>query len=156
MEILPVKISARGVVVKNDRILLVEFDDESGLHYNLPGGRVEQGESLLETVVREVQEETCAQVSVAHFLAACEYVPEKYNFRYGSRQVIDFIFLCRLDETSEARLPDNPDANQTAVRWFSFADFLKAPLIPPVQPQILALLGEPAGPERFTTLTEQN
>jgi 8-oxo-dGTP diphosphatase len=37
-------------------VLLVEFNDETGLHYNLPGGGVEPGESVIEALEREVRE----------------------------------------------------------------------------------------------------
>ena len=38
----PIRVRASALIIQNDAILLVEFDDENGLHYNLPGGGVER------------------------------------------------------------------------------------------------------------------
>ena len=32
-----IRLNVAAVIVREDKILLVEFDDETGLHYNLPG-----------------------------------------------------------------------------------------------------------------------
>jgi 8-oxo-dGTP diphosphatase len=37
-----------SAIIENDHVLLVEFDDETGLHYNLLGGTIELGESIIE------------------------------------------------------------------------------------------------------------
>jgi len=51
-----IRVGARALVVENESVLLVEFNDETGLHYNLPGGGVEPGESVIEALEREVRE----------------------------------------------------------------------------------------------------
>ena len=50
-----VRIRCTGLIVENNSVLLVEYDD-NGIHYNLPGGGLEPGETILEGVAREVLE----------------------------------------------------------------------------------------------------
>jgi len=42
-----IRVRACALIIENDSVLLVEFLDESGLHYNLPAGGVEPGESVI-------------------------------------------------------------------------------------------------------------
>jgi 8-oxo-dGTP pyrophosphatase MutT (NUDIX family) len=48
--------SVRGIIFRNDSVLVVT--GPQGYYYILPGGRVEKGESLLQTLRREMLEET--------------------------------------------------------------------------------------------------
>lgn len=57
--------SVRAVVVREQEVLVVQ--DPDGYHI-IPGGRREAGESLIETVVREVLEETGWQVTIGPLL----------------------------------------------------------------------------------------
>lgn len=57
--------SVRAVVLREQEVLVVQ--DPDGYHV-IPGGRRETGESLVETVVREVLEETGWQVTVGPLL----------------------------------------------------------------------------------------
>lgn len=51
-------VTVAAVVERNGRYLLVEEETSEGLRFNQPAGHLEDGESLLEAVVRETLEET--------------------------------------------------------------------------------------------------
>ena len=78
--------TARGIVVHDGRLLLMERW-RPGFHYfSIPGGGIEPGETPEETVAREIQEETSVQAKVkqqvlemrdgesSHKIYLCEYV----------------------------------------------------------------------------------
>ena len=70
-----VRVRGCGILWKNDSILLVnhKFSPESSF-WAPPGGGVEFGQSLSETISREFMEETQMAVKVGAFLFGCEYI----------------------------------------------------------------------------------
>ena len=59
--------SARAVVLASERVLVIQ--DPTGDEHIIPGGRRRAGESLEDTVRREVLEETCWTVEELSILA---------------------------------------------------------------------------------------
>src|SRR5437870_10321341 len=108
-----IRVRVGAVIVRNNALVLVEYDDDkSGRHFNLPGGGVEEGESLHDALRREVLEETCMTVDVGQLLLVWEYVPSHHAEKYGLRHKIALVFRCEPLEGSEPRLPEVPDENQ--------------------------------------------
>ena len=64
-----------GVVIEDDRILVLDQDTGSGRAWSLPGGKVEGGETLAEALVREMREETGLQVEPGRLLYVCDHLP---------------------------------------------------------------------------------
>lgn len=140
----PVRVGVSAIIVRDDSILLVEFDDETGRHFNLPGGGVEPGETLHEALHREVREECDAEVEIGRLAIVWEYVPARLNHVYGSRQKLNMAFLCTLRPGSQPRLPERPDPNEVAVRWVLLSELLQVALIPEVGERILEILASPS------------
>ncbi|MEV3952474.1 NUDIX hydrolase [Streptomyces halstedii] len=68
-----------GIVLSDDdKILLLHQDTDGPRHRSLPGGKVEDGETLEEGLAREMREETGADVEAGRLLYLC-------NKRSGSR-----------------------------------------------------------------------
>jgi len=118
-----------GIIIRDNHILLVEFEDDSGLHYNFPGGGVDLNETLHDAVKREVMEETRAQVEVGKLLAVMEYIPPD-NDTYGNWHKVLHLFECSLLDDSEPRLPDVPDKHQTGVKWIALDKLTDIQLYP--------------------------
>jgi 8-oxo-dGTP diphosphatase len=116
-----IRLNVAALIVRDEQVLLVEFDDDSGLHYNLPGGGVEEGETLAEAVRREALEEAGANVDVGRLLLVWEYIPAQENFRYGTTHKVGLIYECVLQTGSEPYFPAQPDSHQTGVRWLPLA-----------------------------------
>jgi 8-oxo-dGTP pyrophosphatase MutT (NUDIX family) len=78
--------TARGIVVHDSQILLMERWRGELHYFSIPGGGIEKGETPEETVVRELNEETTITVNVGrqvlemrdggftHKIYLCEYV----------------------------------------------------------------------------------
>jgi 8-oxo-dGTP diphosphatase len=61
--------TARAVVVRGTQILLMHRRKDGREYFVLPGGHVEEGETVEETVVRELYEETGLHVRIQRELA---------------------------------------------------------------------------------------
>src|SRR5260370_14794733 len=64
-----------GVVIEDGRILLLNQDTDIGRSWSLPGGKVEEGETLSAALVREVREETGLVVEPGRLLYVCDHLP---------------------------------------------------------------------------------
>ncbi|MEO4052875.1 NUDIX domain-containing protein [Solibacillus sp. CAU 1738] len=126
----PIRVRASALIIQNNCVLLVEFNDEKGLHYNLPGGGVEEGETLIEAVKREAREEASVEVNVGNVAFLYEYAPQTVNSKYGTVHSLTTIFECTLKHAEEARLPLIPDENQTGVKWIHLDDLHEIILYP--------------------------
>ncbi len=61
-------ISSRGIIIDNQKILLIHRIKKSKEFYVLPGGKVEDNEMPIDTVIREVKEETNLNIEVDKLL----------------------------------------------------------------------------------------
>lgn len=104
-----IRVSARGIVIHNNKILLNKFGN--GEYYNIPGGGVEPGETVKQAVVREIFEESGLNVTVGDLIYILEYEPNKCNFIYGEVPHISLVFRCFLNGTDETTKPSVPDIN---------------------------------------------
>jgi 8-oxo-dGTP pyrophosphatase MutT (NUDIX family) len=154
-----IRISGRALIVEQGAVLLVEFNDETGLHYNLPGGGVDPGESIIEALKREVREEASVDIEVGRLSFVIEYEPERNAFWAGSQPSLSLVFESRLTEGSVPQLPDEPDPNQAAVRWIPLSELETVELLPHIGDRIVEycagiikdpiFLEEPIRPERL-------
>jgi ADP-ribose pyrophosphatase YjhB (NUDIX family) len=95
--------TAAGGIILNDegRALLVRRAHEPGLgKLGLPGGFVDDGERVEETVCREVREEAHLEVENLRFFGS---FPNRYEFRGSTYSVLDLIFLCDAVNADNAR-----------------------------------------------------
>lgn len=132
-----VRIRCTGLIIKDDSILLVEYQD-NGTHYNLPGGGLEPGETIIDGVIREVYEETNAEVAVGKLALTYELAPHKQSGDYSENEShgLHLIFECTLINHSIPRLPHNPDLHQVAVKWIPINEIESILLIPNISKQI--------------------
>jgi 8-oxo-dGTP diphosphatase len=132
-----VRIRCTGLIVENNSVLLVEYDD-NGIHYNLPGGGLEPGETIVEGVAREVLEETTAQVDVGPLALIYEFTPHKQSGDYSvnEKHGLHLIFECTLKNHSIPQFPQNPDPHQSAVKWVPLEELDSILLIPNINKQI--------------------
>lgn len=127
------KNTARGIVVRDGKLLLMERW-RPGFHYfSIPGGGIESGETAEQTVAREIAEETSLQVKVKR------QVLEMRDGGFSHK-----IFLCEY-LSGEPHLPmDAPEAshgpkNRFKPAWVPVDDLPRLPFIywQPVQQPLI-------------------
>ncbi|WNB91027.1 NUDIX domain-containing protein [Bacillus sp. NEB1478] len=132
-----IRVRAGAVIIENNSILLIEFTDENGLHYNLPAGGTEPNESIKEAVQREVKEEASVEVEVGPLAFVYEYAPHLNQQKYGDRHSLGLMFECKIKEGFSPKLPENPDSNQTGVKWIPLSELHNIILYPNIKEHII-------------------
>ncbi|OPA73789.1 NUDIX hydrolase [Paenibacillus selenitireducens] len=132
-----IRVRPTALVIQDNRVLCIEYKDEAGVHYNLPGGGAEPGETLEDGVVREMLEETGAAVVVGPIAMVYEYAPHQQSGDYDTdTHILNIIFDCTLKENAVPKLPDKPDPYQSEVRWISVSELDDVILYPNIKNQI--------------------
>lgn len=72
------QIRVTGVLIEDNKILLVKQRVSEERNWSLPGGRLEHGESIEKGLIREIQEETGLIVEISKLLYVCEKTDIKY------------------------------------------------------------------------------
>jgi len=70
------KVRPTGILIEDGKLLLLKQDlgFESSREYCLPGGTLEEGESLHDCLVREMEEETGLEVEIGKLLYVCDRI----------------------------------------------------------------------------------
>lgn len=107
-----------AVIIENGRLLLTRRppEDRLGGFWELPGGKVELGESPEECLERELIEELEMTADVRELLATTTY-----HYEHGSFELLAF----RVRRTSDYRL-----LVHDAARWVSLDEASEMPLAP--------------------------
>ncbi len=129
------RVTVSACVVKSGKILLIKFKDKDGIHYNLPGGGVDECEPILTALKREAKEEAGVKVIPKKLLMCWEYTPSGRSPKFGKKHKMGMVFLCGLESNSKAKFPKKPDKNQIDVEWVPL-QILGTKKCAPLYPQI--------------------
>lgn len=132
-----IRVRAGAVIIENGSILLIEFNDKNGLHYNLPAGGVEPNETVIEAVQREAKEEASVDVEVGSLAFVYEYAPHLNSNKYGTTHSLNLMFECKIKNGFVPKLPANPDPNQTDVKWVPLSELHHIILYPNIKKHII-------------------
>lgn len=121
-------IRSAGVVLHKGKVLLIHRRNTKE-YYVFPGGGVESSESVEETVIREVQEETSIVVKLNRFLYRAHIIGDKAHYD-------QYYFLCdyvsgepKLGQGNE--LDDmNKGEDFYEPRWIDIKQLSQLPVVP--------------------------
>ena len=113
-----IEAASKVLVVRKGKILVADqvFNGKSVL--DIPGGRIEYGETPEQCAIREVKEETGLDVRIA------DHAGWTMFFRDDLTQVVCFVFIA--EATGELNPSSNPDSAETMknFRWLTPEEFL--------------------------------
>lgn len=75
-----VELTVLCLIHKNDKYLLQDRIKEDWKGYTLPGGHIEPGESIVDAVIREMQEETGLTIRHPHLCGVKQFPLEKGRY----------------------------------------------------------------------------
>lgn len=111
------RIGSYGVIIKNQKIILVKKSRGPFMGmYDLPGGKVEHGESHTATMLREASEELwIKQMSIEKIQNIYHYVSthERQGITYNEH-IIGVVMLCHTKENPDLDLVDKDIENNDA------------------------------------------
>lgn len=122
------KIIRAGVLlIKNNKILVLNSKYSSGEFYLLPGGGIVDMETVEEAAIRETKEETNYDIKIKKLL----YVKEWINKKRG-KNIMDMIFLGEIMNGKETHLKDpcSYKGHICRIEWKSIDELKKVTLFP--------------------------
>lgn len=124
------RLTVAALVHWQGRFLMVEEEIGGECRFNQPAGHVEEGETLIEAVCRELREESGLALAPCAWLGASLFRP-----RDGAATFVRFAFLFELENPPGDHHPEDPDGDVLACHWWSISelaahrDALRSPLV---------------------------
>lgn len=105
-----------AVIIKDGNILCTQrgYGDFKG-KWEFPGGKIEKGEKLEDALIREIKEETNADIEVEKFVKTFEY-------DYPEFHLIMHTFICTLLNDLEVVYHDDNNLEHENTIWLDYTD----------------------------------
>lgn len=128
-----VRTAARAIIIREEKLLVVRIRTEQGEFMVLPGGGQNHGETLHQTVVREVFEELGLKVTVRHAAYIREYVGKNHAMHriHGHFHQVEVVFHCECLDFSTIGEGGEKDRRQVGFVWLPLDKLSEHPLSPP-------------------------
>jgi ADP-ribose pyrophosphatase YjhB (NUDIX family) len=121
-----------GILIKNDKILLVEHKKNNKKYWLLPGGGQDYGESLKSALMREYKEELNIDVDVKDIV----YIYESLNPK-GRRHIVNICFSC---DYIAGELKLSAERRLNGFGFFTADEIENLIIIPPFKKDLIRLL----------------
>jgi 8-oxo-dGTP pyrophosphatase MutT (NUDIX family) len=129
--------SSKAIIVRDGKILLTVNSDDQGDFYLLPGGGQKHGETLHQTLKREVLEETGWTVTVKELLLVRDYIGANHEFAQWDADAHQTEFMFEARPVRHLGNPLLQDAWQTGMEWVPINKLDEIKLYPSVLKKIL-------------------
>jgi len=135
-----VRTAARAVLLRDGALLVVRIRTQEGEFLVLPGGGQEHGETLTDTVRREVMEELGLTVTPRGLMYVREYVGKNHAMHriHGHFHQVEAVFHCDCADFSPIGAGREKDRRQVGHEWLPLAKLAEFPLSPRGLGEVLA------------------
>jgi ADP-ribose pyrophosphatase YjhB (NUDIX family) len=120
------KIRPAVIIIEDEKILTMHYQYGGQDVFNLPGGNLEFGESLMLALTRELTEELGIEVEIGELMMVGEV-----HFPEPQKQTIHFIFEGKIVNGTPTLNPQHTSA--LAIRWLSIHELARVNLYPNIR-----------------------
>ena len=134
------RVSARGLIVRDSKVLVSCYLDKDGPWFVVPGGGQRNGETLEACLHREMREEASVEVTIERLRWVREFISSSHadsNIDPSVHQV-EVFFECSIAPDADASLGKVPDPGQTGPAWLAISELQTVRFFPRMAAQILA------------------
>lgn len=114
-------LGAKALICNEDRVLLLKANPEliqnnnKAAYWDLPGGRIKRGDTIEETLKREIAEETGITVIISFQPFAIFTMPVRILTENTDVGLILSVYLVQVESAADVRL----SSEHTEARWFT-------------------------------------
>ncbi|MCS7202557.1 MAG: NUDIX domain-containing protein [Dictyoglomus sp.] len=140
--------SAKAIIIKDGKILMIKGIDRWGYFYILPGGGQNPFENLKETLIRECKEELNVNIIIHDIRYIREYIGKNHEFsEYDSHlHQVEYMFLCEIKDEENLKKGENPDNFQVDIEWIPLDKLSSYRIYPKILKDLIGKNGELLGP----------
>ena len=137
-----IRCSAKAIIIKGNKILMIKNIDPEGYWYLLPGGGQEHKETLIHALKRECKEEASIDIDVGDLVLIREYIGAHHEFSKWDKDVhqIEFMFICKIISKKGVKKGKKPDSYQKDVVWIDIKKLSNYRIYPEILKKIIPQL----------------
>ncbi len=136
-----VRIRVCGILIEQDKMLLIAHKKNNEVYWLLPGGGVDYGESLNEALCREFTEELNINIKVDEIALVSDSIDPS-----GDRHIVNICFFCEY-KSGDFHLGD--DERLYDYRFFSEKELRDINIFPPINNELMGFMNAGSRKSRY-------
>ncbi len=151
-----IHILSRAVIIHDRKILLTYDPNDPDCTFNLPGGHLEERETALDALKREIKEEIgLTSFTIERFLGCIEHIFDKEALCTCHEHEYSFFFLVSAEALSSTVIPEQIEQHVRFI-WMDIDHLRNIKLLTPTLPQALDSWLAKSGRNPFLTFSDSS